>query len=119
MLCRLLPSNRIMPAVTGCTPEIARSNVVLPAPLAPIRVAIWPAPTLIDTPCRTSMRPYPATRLSISSIDRLLCAMDAEIRLDNCRVRLHFDRAAFGEGPPICENMDPVGDVHDESHVVL
>jgi hypothetical protein len=45
------------PAVIGCTPEIARSKVVFPAPLAPTRATISPLRTSIETPCKTSMRP--------------------------------------------------------------
>jgi hypothetical protein len=51
------PLNRIAPPDTGCTPEIARSKVVLPAPLLPTSVTISPAATLSDAPCSTSIRP--------------------------------------------------------------
>src|ERR1700692_3633782 len=36
-------SNMIRPPEIGCTPEMARIRVVLPAPLAPTRVTISPA----------------------------------------------------------------------------
>jgi hypothetical protein len=45
------------PAEIGCTPEMARSKVVLPAPLAPTSVTISPAATSSETPCSASMRP--------------------------------------------------------------
>jgi len=36
----------------GIKPEIAFNTVVFPAPLAPIRATISPAPTDNETPCR-------------------------------------------------------------------
>ena len=42
------PPNRTTPRVApvvGSAPMIAASSVVLPAPLGPITVTIWPAPT--------------------------------------------------------------------------
>ena len=51
------PPRRIVPDRIGCTPEIARSSVVLPAPFDPTSATISPASTLSDTPCSTSMRP--------------------------------------------------------------
>jgi hypothetical protein len=50
-------SNTIRPPEIGCTPEIARIKVVLPAPLAPTRVTISPAATVNETPCSAWMRP--------------------------------------------------------------
>ena len=35
-----------VPPLTGCTPEMARSRVVFPAPLAPTRATSWPWPHL-------------------------------------------------------------------------
>src|SRR5439155_8815108 len=45
-----LPSKRMRPARAGINPESARSSVVFPAPLAPIRVTISPASARIVTP---------------------------------------------------------------------
>ena len=39
------PSKRIFPALAGWIPEIARSSVVLPAPLAPTRATSSPSST--------------------------------------------------------------------------
>ena len=38
-----MPSNHTPPAATGRTPEIVFMVVVLPAPLAPMSVTIWPS----------------------------------------------------------------------------
>ena len=44
------PSKVMRPLVTGRTPEIVLSVVVLPAPLAPMSVTISPSSTWSDTP---------------------------------------------------------------------
>ena len=52
-----LPSNRISPAAGFARPEIARSVVDLPAPLAPSSVTTSPSSTLIETPRSASISP--------------------------------------------------------------
>ena len=44
------PSNTISPDTGRSRPEIVRSVVVLPAPLLPIRLTIWPCSIVNDTP---------------------------------------------------------------------
>ena len=51
------PSKMIDPRVSGRIPEIARMVVVLPAPLAPIRVTSSPSSTDSEMPCSASIRP--------------------------------------------------------------
>jgi hypothetical protein len=51
------PSKRTQPEATGCTPDIARSSVVLPAPLAPTSATSSPAFTPRSTPFSAGMRP--------------------------------------------------------------
>ncbi len=53
----IAPSNAISPAVGRIRPEMVLSRVVLPAPLAPIRVTMRPSSTVRLTPCRTSISP--------------------------------------------------------------
>ena len=52
-----LPSNRISPAAGLASPEIARSVVDLPAPLAPSKVTTCPSSTLSETPRSASISP--------------------------------------------------------------
>ena len=52
-----LPSNRISPAAGFTSPDIARSVVDLPAPLAPSSVTTSPSSTLSDTPRNASISP--------------------------------------------------------------
>ena len=51
------PSNTILPARTGCRPETVFMVVVLPAPLAPIRVTTLFSGTPKEMSRMASMRP--------------------------------------------------------------
>ncbi len=51
------PPNRILPALAGVSPLIARSVVDLPAPLEPISVTTSPSCTSSETPRSASMLP--------------------------------------------------------------
>ena len=51
------PLNRIRPVRGGTIPEIERSVVVLPAPLAPISVTISPSRTSSEMPLSASIEP--------------------------------------------------------------
>ena len=53
----LRPRNSISPAAGGCVPVMALSVVVLPAPLAPIRLTSSPSCTSKDTPLTAWMPP--------------------------------------------------------------
>jgi hypothetical protein len=46
-----------LPWVIFCTPESARSSVVLPAPLAPTIATSSPSPTMIETPLSAAILP--------------------------------------------------------------
>jgi hypothetical protein len=48
ILSMRLPSNQTLPLVARFKPEMVRSVVLLPAPLAPIRVTICPSSIWID-----------------------------------------------------------------------
>ena len=52
---RSSPSNTTRPPRTGLSPEIARSNAVLPAPFAPSTPTIAPVGTSSDTSFSTLM----------------------------------------------------------------
>ena len=52
-------------------PEMARSVVVLPAPLPPMRVTMLPAGTVNEMPWRAVMAPYWTLRLWTSSTARI------------------------------------------------
>ncbi len=52
-----VPSNRMEPALAGCTPDMAHIRVVLPAPLAPTSETSSPSPTSRSMPLSAWMRP--------------------------------------------------------------
>src|SRR5918994_6377381 len=113
------PLKRISPPVIGCTPERARSSVVFPAPFAPTRATTSPVRASRLTPFRTSMRPYALRRFSTSSTGTLPGAVLSQISLKDLWIIAHLPRRAFGQRPAPFENEDPVGDLHDELHVML
>ena len=51
------PSKRIAPDDAVTRPMMVLSNVLLPAPFAPMSATISPAATESDTSCRTGERP--------------------------------------------------------------
>src|SRR3954469_21747206 len=110
------PSKRTCPVRPGTSRMMARSVVVLPAPLRPMTQTASPAATVSDTPCRMWLRPYQALRSRTSSIalDRL-----AEIDAPHLLVRADVVGRALGEEPAVVQHQDAVRDAHDELHPVL
>src|SRR5512133_3392388 len=97
-------------------PETARSIVVFPAPFGPRTVTISPSSTVSETPCSASIAPYPAPT---SSSSRSGIVLRAEVGLDHRRVLAYLPRRAAGDQAAEVEDMDGLGDRHDEVHVVL
>src|SRR3984885_777029 len=64
---RSVPPTRTLPRRGRTNPLIARSSVVLPAPLAPSTAVIVPWPAATETPSSTGPPPYPATMSSTTS----------------------------------------------------
>src|ERR1700754_1835663 len=110
-----VPSKTILPWATGRRPEMARIVVDLPAPFAPINATISPSPTVRLMPCKASIRPYASVMLSSSSS----IGGNPQIRGDDLRVVPHLGRRPFGDLLAELEHHDPVGDAHDQAHVVL
>src|SRR5690349_4404800 len=109
------PLKRMRPAATGRRPEIARMTVVLPAPFAPMSATTSPSPTVRLTPCRAWMRPYSSVILSSSS------SIDRHPQVGGVHLRIGGDlgRRAVGDLATELQHHDPVGDAHDQPHVVL
>src|ERR1043166_6442458 len=104
------PSKRIFPFLEDIEPATPRMVVLLPAPLAPIRVTISPSATWNDTPRTAACR----SRLSTSSSN-----LASEIGLDHARVRLHLARRAFDEPQAMVHDEYALRHVHHQVHVVL
>src|SRR5215208_1486295 len=110
----LRPSKTTSPFVRTM-PEIARSVVVLPAPLAPSSATISPSFTSSETPCSALTGPYRASTLRSSSSGIFL----AEVGLDDGGVRAHLGGCPLGDLAAEIEDVHAVGDRHHEVHVVL
>src|SRR5207248_7955564 len=101
------------PRVCGCSPIRQRSMVVLPAPLRPASVTIWPLCTSSATSASTRASPYHAERSSVLSM-RL-----PEVSVDDARVVAHFGVGALGENVAPLEHRHSIGEAGDDAHVVL
>src|SRR5262249_25195527 len=108
------PSKRMRPAAARTSPEMVRSVVVFPAPLAPSRHTNSPAPTVSVTPWSAAIRPYRAsTPSSVSTGPR------SEIGPDHLGVALDLLGGAVRDEPTVVQDEHVVGDAHDQPHVVL
>ena len=58
-------------------------------------------------------------RCSRASSSSSCSSSDPEVRLDHGRIRLHLGGRAARDLPPEAQDVDVVGDAHDEVHVVL
>src|SRR5207237_1597476 len=96
-------------------PEIARSVVVLPAPLAPRIATISPSSTARSTSCSTCRCPYPAVTPERSSSG----TRRPQIRLDDRRIVAHHLRWAFGDFTTEAQDHDMIRDAHHHTHVML
>src|SRR5262249_43417120 len=108
------PSKRIFPFLEDIEPATPRMVVLLPAPLAPIRVTISPSATWNDTPRTAAISPYATSRLSTSS-----SKLVSEIGLADARVRLHRARRAFDQPQAMVQHEHALRHVHHQVHVVL
>src|SRR5665647_1329859 len=112
-----VPSKRIRP-VAGTMPLIARSVVVLPAPLAPRIPAASLTPRWKETPCSTGANPYEAVTSSSSS--RLIVGhLLPQVCLDDTRIGLRLARRALHERPSMVKHHDAIGHSGDQPHMVL
>src|SRR5262245_20688188 len=117
-----LPSKTTSPSRGARSPEMARSVVVLPAPLLPSRATTSPSPTRKVTPFKARISPSDTWRFRTSSTLglRARCPLAAaEIGFDDAGVLLDVGGAPLGNLLPVVEHGDVVGDLHDHAHVVL
>src|SRR3954462_819283 len=108
------PSKRTFPFLESIDPATPRMVVLLPAPLAPIRLTISPSATSKDRSRTAATSPYAS-----SSLSTLRSKGTAQVGLDHARVRLYFARRALEEAHAVVHNQHALGDVHHEVHVVL
>src|SRR6185437_729992 len=115
---RSVPSSLIWPPLGLIEPSIARSSVVLPAPLAPSTAVIVPAGAVIDTLRSTGAPPYPADTSRTSSEAGLLME-HSQVGLRDQRIGLHLRRAARGDQYAEVEHEYVIADRHNQVHPVL
>src|SRR5262249_10553557 len=97
-------------------PMIARSNVVLPAPLRPNTLMISPAATVRSNPRSTVVAPYPA-RTSRSSSN--LPPMPPEIDVENSLIAAELVQSAASEHAALVKPRHRHVDLPTNLHVVL
>src|SRR6478735_1365802 len=147
-LPRSAPSRLTTPLTCLCSPMTERSNVVLPAPLRPTRVATSPGATLTLTSVSTLASPYHAERsVTVRSLPApsppgcVVCSavwspvsslvrspvrslmrsfMDgSEVCRDDAFVGTDLVVGTLREHLPRLEHGDPVGQRADDVHVVV
>src|SRR5277367_3959532 len=119
-----LPSMRSSPSrispVVRTIPQIARSVVVLPAPLAPSSAVTPPASTAKSMPCSTRVSPYPAwSPRASSNADMLLLVRLTKIRPDHFGFVTHLIRCPIGDLQAELQRHHLVGHTHHQVHVML
>src|ERR1041384_8812574 len=116
-----LPRKRIEPARWPRMPMIARSVVVLPAPLRPRRVATSPSSTVKSIPCSTCDSPYQACSPAISSNGAPAESRmtGAHIGFDDLRVGRDRGVIALGEDAAARQDGDRLRQIGDDRQIVL
>src|SRR5713226_6331990 len=104
----------IWPLRGSMAPATPRRLVVLPAPLAPMKVTISPSATSKERSRTAGTSPYANSRFCTSS-----SKFTAKVGGDHRRVVLHFARRALEQRLAVVHDEDAVGDVHHQVHVVL
>src|SRR5512147_152267 len=123
--CTGCPSSSTCPREGWIMPEMARMVVVLPAPFAPISATTVPCFTCSDTSLSTSLAPYPAYRLSTTSMFVPLsyrCSVGcirAQIRLNHQRIALDLFCAALCDDLATVEHGHHVAQFAHHVHVMF
>src|SRR5437762_10728733 len=108
------PEKMIWPLRGSMAPATPRRLVVLPAPLAPMRVTISPSATSKESSRTAGTSPYASSRSCT-----LRSKFTAKVGRDHRRVVLHFARRALEQRLAVVHDENAVRDVHYQVHVVL
>src|SRR5947207_3155270 len=108
------PEKTIRPLRGSMAPATPRRLVVLPAPLAPMRVTISPSATSKESSRTAGTSPYASSRSCT-----LRSKFTAKVGRDHRRVVLHFARRALEQRLAVVHDENAVRDVHYQVHVVL
>src|SRR3712207_5046108 len=110
----------MVPSPLRRIPMMARSVVVLPAPLRPSSVTVSPWCTSRSTPCRTWLSPYQPCRPRTSrrgSVRSLM--LGSHIGLAHTRIGADRLIGPLGEDLAPREHRDPVAEIGDDVEVVF
>src|SRR5258708_2048333 len=107
------PQKKIRPVRDGMIPEIDRSVVVFPAPLAPRSVRNSPSAHCSSIPCRTGDSPKDPPTFSSRSM------MGPQIRFYHRLVASDLLRTALRDLRARRDDHDPLARAHDHAHVML
>src|ERR1700710_1890699 len=99
----------MLPLMQGIRPQIARTSVLLPAPLAPMIETLSPSLTSISTSKSTGTFPYPAASCRVEST---VISSDTEISLTHAWVGLHMGQVSAGNNLPKTQRVDGITDAH-------
>src|SRR5580658_7018380 len=111
-------SSNVAVPVAAVAPISARSNVVFPAPLRPMRPHISPVATARLAPWMIGIDPIATSRPETLSTGPSLLAPTADQGLD-ASVGERRRRRPVGDDGAVVEGEHPVGIALDDLHVVL
>src|SRR5262245_10888289 len=112
------PLKTTVPFCGSMTPDTVLRIVVLPAPLAPRMVTMFPAGTAKLTPRMARIGPYAVS--TFETVRRVSATPSpSEIGLDHFRMLLHLARRAERQRAPVVQCQDLVGHGAHQAHVVL
>src|SRR5580704_8282595 len=116
---RSSPRKRIVPLRLRTMPRMARSVVVLPAPLRPINEMVSPSRTSKEMPCSTWLSPYQALRSSISRSAPSMGIVGPHIGRPNARVGRNLGIGALSQDLAVLQNGDAVAQIGDHREIML
>ena len=103
----------------GSAPISARSKVVLPAPLRPIRPHISPSFMAREASRTIGIAPIDTLRFSILSMTGSGLEPHAADEFLHPRIVERLMRGTIGDDSAIIEREDTIGEPHDNFHVVF
>src|SRR5450759_1515787 len=112
---RSVPATRTPPRRGFTRPEMVRTSVVLPAPLAPSTVVIMPSATVSETPSNATTPPYATVRSVTSSMSHLA----AEVGGGHVVVGADLVRRSRGDHSAKAEHGDAIAHRHHHVEVMF
>ena len=115
-------AQEIAPLLARSKPEIVRRSVLLPAPLAPITVVIFPSVAVKETPSSARTAPYSVTKFSILSMraaNLLAISCSAEIGRNYGRIAFNGIEITASNYFAEVKNIDLIRNFANKINMVL